>query len=412
MTDVSRLSLFTAFGVELEYMVVDRDTLDVRPVVDEVLAAMAGEITSDFQAGSVTWSNELARHVIELKTSHPVADLQRVPKAFEKAIRDIDAILAPRGLRLLPGAMHPWMNPANEMQLWPHEYHEIYETYDTIFNCRRHGWANVQSVHLNLPFADDAEFARLHAAIRLVLPLLPALAASSPVCEGQLTGWLDTRLKMYSEHCNRVPSLTGDLIPEPIFDEATYRSEIFQRLYQDIAPLDPDGILQGEFLNARGAIGRFDRGSIEIRVLDVQEYPAADVAICAAVSGLVRALVSERWSSLAEQQQMPTGFLADQLMQTARHAERTVIDDSAWLAHFGITRRHTAGEVWAHLLKILHREDPAIDALYGPLQVITTEGTLATRITKALGDGFSQSDLLCVYGELADALRQGQIFLP
>ena len=36
---------------------------------------------------------------------------------------------------------------------------------------------------LNLPFSSDEEFGRLHAAIRLLLPLLPALAASSPLVE-------------------------------------------------------------------------------------------------------------------------------------------------------------------------------------------------------------------------------------
>ena len=31
-----------------------------------------------------------------------------------------------------------------------------------------------------VPFADDAEFGRLHAAIRLALPIAPGIAASSP----------------------------------------------------------------------------------------------------------------------------------------------------------------------------------------------------------------------------------------
>ena len=52
-------------------------------------------------------------------------------------------------------------------------------------------------------------------------------------------------------------------------------------MYDDIAPLDPDAVLQHEWLNARGAIARFDRNTIELRVLDVQECPRADLAICA-----------------------------------------------------------------------------------------------------------------------------------
>ena len=79
---------------------------------------------------------------------------------------------------LLPGGAHPWMDPGREMVLWPHDAHEIYDLYNTIFDCRGHGWANLQSAHLNLPFAGDAEFASLHAAIRILLPLMPALTAS------------------------------------------------------------------------------------------------------------------------------------------------------------------------------------------------------------------------------------------
>ncbi len=64
-----------------------------------------------------------------------------------------------------------------------------------------------------------------------------------------------------------------------VFTEENYRRQIFQRMYDDIAPLDPDGVLQDEFLNSRGAIARFDRGSIEIRVINIQECPAADLAV-------------------------------------------------------------------------------------------------------------------------------------
>jgi len=38
-------------------------------------------------------------------------------------------------------------------------------------------------------------------------------------------------------------------------------------------------VLQNEWLNSRGAIARFERDTIEIRVLDSQETPAAELAI-------------------------------------------------------------------------------------------------------------------------------------
>ncbi len=274
------LHLFEGFGVELEYMIVDRESLDIRPIADAVLRDDAGQVVSDVEFDRIAWSNELALHVIELKTNGPAPDFSNLSDQFHEHVQRIEARLESEHARLMPTGMHPWMHPHNEFQLWPYEYSSIYGTYDRIFDCHGHGWANLQSVHLNLPFADDAEFGRLHAAIRLLLPILPALAASSPIIERKKTDWLDTRLEVYRTNAKRIPSIIGRVIPEPVYTHADYDEKIFQPMYQDIAPKDPEGLLQHEFLNSRGAIARFERNAIEIRVLDVQECPQADVAIC------------------------------------------------------------------------------------------------------------------------------------
>ena len=66
-------------------------------------------------------------------------------------------------------------------------------------------------------------------------------------------------------------------------------------MFADIAPYDPAGVLQHEFLNSRGAIARFDRSAIEIRVLDVQECPQADTAIAALMAAVLEKPCRERW---------------------------------------------------------------------------------------------------------------------
>ena len=48
MTQPSRLHIFQAYGVELEYMIVDRNTLDIRPIADELLKEALGHLGSDF----------------------------------------------------------------------------------------------------------------------------------------------------------------------------------------------------------------------------------------------------------------------------------------------------------------------------------------------------------------------------
>jgi methanogenic corrinoid protein MtbC1 len=54
--------------------------------------------------------------------------------------------------------------------------------------------------------------------------------------------------------------MAGLVIPEPVYTRADYDSGILERLYEQMAHLDPEGLLRHEFANARGAIARFERG--------------------------------------------------------------------------------------------------------------------------------------------------------
>lgn len=408
------LHLFEGFGVELEYMIVNRDTLSVQPVADELLRAVAGEYTSDVEFGEIGWSNELALHVIEFKTNGPAPALAKLPALFHENTQRANGLLRDMDARLMPGAMHPWMDPFTETKLWPHDYNPVYEAFNRIFDCRGHGWSNLQSVHLNLPFYDDAEFARLHAAIRLVLPILPALAASSPVLDGRATGIMDNRLEVYRTNAVKIPSVTGRVIPEPIFSRKEYEQHLLQRLYDDIAPYDPEGILQDEWLNARGAIARFDRNTIEIRVLDIQECPLADLAIAAAAIGVVEALTGEFSANLILQQSWETDPLYTLLLETTKDAESTVISNAKYLRlmRYPEGNRCRASELWQHLVETVLPASTVYDEMWEvPLHTILTRGTLARRLTRALGEAPSRDRLYEVYGQLCICLADGTMFL-
>ncbi len=239
MSGHKNLGLFQGFGVELEYMIVARDTLAVLPVTDLILQEAAGELADEVERGMLAWSNELVLHVIELKTNGPVTTLPGLAREFTRQSREINRLLEPYNGMLMPGAMHPWMNPDLETRLWPHGNRSIYAAYDRIFSCRGHGWSNLQSAHLNLPFSGDEEFGRLHAAIRLVLPLLPALAAASPVVNGRLTGLLDNRIEMYRVNQARIPSITGQVIPEAVFTPDAYRKTVLRDALPRYRPARP-----------------------------------------------------------------------------------------------------------------------------------------------------------------------------
>lgn len=396
-----------AFGVELEYMIVDHETLDVRPVADRLFRAAAGHDTSSFEPdgpdGVLSWSNELALHIVEIKSTRPVRTLDGLDAMFQSQVAEINALLGPMGCRLMPTGMHPWMDPDREMRLWPHENTEIYQAYDRIFGCKGHGWANLQSTHINLPFGNDEEFGRLHAAIRLVLPLIPALAASSPAIEGRMSELADHRLEVYRNNSKRVPLMAGMVIPEPVFTKREYDREIMGRLYAQLEPLDPAGVLRHEFANARGCIARFDRGAIEIRVIDIQECPSADIAVVRLVSAAVRALAEERWSSSASQREAGTEPLHAALIETIRAAEGATIRDACLLSAFGADTPVRAGDLWCRLAEELCPGDPAVSEL-------VRAGTLSTRIRRAAGQSPDRRRLHAVYAELTDCLARGETF--
>lgn len=406
------LQAFSGYGIELEYMIVDRDTLAVLPLADELLRSVAGALVAEVGRGRFAWSNELVLHLVEIKNARPAPDLAPLIAGFQAQVWDIDARLADFGARLMPTATHPWMDPSAETRLWPHDNADIYRAYHRIFNCRRHGWANLQSMHLNLPFAGDAEFERLHAAVRLLLPVLPALAASSPIVDGNAGGIMDFRLEAYRFHPLRVPSLIGRVIPENASSRAEYEACVLAPMYRDIAPHDTAGVLRHEWLNARGAIPRFDRSAIEIRVIDVQECPQADLAVAAATAAAAGALYAGQWSALAQQQAAGTQALAEIMQACIRDADRAVIDDAGYLRLLGFRAgRCEARELWHHLVE--SAAGPAADQLAAcraPLDVILERGALARRILRALGESFDRPRLQAVYRELCDCLEQGRLF--
>lgn len=410
MSSAPALRAFAGYGIELEYMIVDRQTLSVIPIADRLLGAAAGESASEVDRGRFGWSNEIVLHLVEVKNARPDPALEPLAAGFQAEVSSINRLLQPLGAQLMPSAMHPWMDPAAETRLWPHQNASIYQAYDRIFDCRKHGQANLQSMHLNLPFADDGEFARLHAAARLLLPILPALAASSPIADGAPSGLLDTRMEGYRTAVSCVPSVIGQVIPDTVSSRAEYQARVLAPMYRDIAPLDPQGVLQHEWLNARGAIPRFDRNAIEIRVIDVQECPQADLAIAAAATAVIRALYDGRWLPLAAQQAMATDRLANILLACIRDAEQAVIDDAGYLRLLGFPERHCrAGELWRHLIETTSLENCVN---WGePLRVMLDHGPLARRILRALGPACGQARLHEVYQKLCDCLETGRMFV-
>lgn len=456
--------LWERFGVEMEFMIVDKDSLQVLPRADVPLGKdKDSNQLSEVEFDDIGLSNELVSHVLEFKCAHPKSTFDGLGKRFFHEIRRANKKLEKINAMLLPSAAHPFMDPA-EMQLWPYEDAEIYETYDRIFNCKGHGWANLQSTHLNLSFDGDSEFAELHAAIRLLLPLLPAIAASSPYLDGKYSGFKDARIEVYRHNQDKVPEITGEVIPEQAYSYDEYNRQIFDKVKKAIAPHDPEHLLNHYFLNSRGAIARFDRGAIEIRLVDIQECPNADIAIAemeiatlkAIANGkfLTAAQAAKSWNAESAQssyaargacgaktvpkqipatmkeyrkflQNFDTTKLAEILARTAKDAEDATIDWPEFLAVFGMdfaertggadktngadrTGGVKAGDIWKLIYSVVKND--LTEVSQSVMEKMLVRGTLATALYKSLGDSPAHESFVTEYKKLADCLAHNRLY--
>ncbi len=404
------IPIFGAVGIELEYMIVDRDSLMVRPICDDLMKQVLGCVAGDYENGAIGWSNELVNHVVELKTNGPAPSFKGLDTLFHQNINQINDLLEKFNAMLLPTGAHPLMNPYTETKLWPHDNHEIYSLYNRIFDCRGHGWANLQSMHINLPFDGDGEFAQLHAAIRLLMPLIPALTASTPILDGRLTGFADTRLETYRHNQDKIPSIAGQVVPEAVFSKEDYYEKVFNPIIRDIKPYDAEGILDHHFLNSRGAIARFDRNAIEIRIIDLQEAPMVDLALAEFFFVVLRKMAQENWVSLDQQKTASTGALADLFLAVVREGDQCEIKDGDYLRFWDINQQGLP--VLSLWQMIFEQCEPELsERCKTVVRFILEHGNLSSRIVRALDGNLQPDNIRSVYHQLGRCLEENRMFV-
>lgn len=401
---------FEVCGLELEYPVVDRD-LNVVSRVADAFQEYAGRPSSDVDLGLVGFSNEIFDHVLEVKTAVPVRSLVQAEEALVEGIRRFSTLLARRfEARLLPTGMHPWFLPA-KAKLWNRSNARIYATYERLFDVHTHGWANVQACHVNLPFGQEHETVAMLNASAMLMPYLPAIAASSPLAEGDLQPAVDNRMAHIVTHQARLPESCGDLIPEPCTSLAQYRRDILGGIYRALDRLPDAGPIRQEFANARAAVLKFSRRSLEIRCLDMQECVKMDAAIAAFTRAALRALTQRTLAGkLARPQQ--SVLVAD--FNAVIHAG-TRAQVSA--PHLGLDAprdrqgRHAVRAVLTRLLEWARDACRADEQPYMDLvQQIIASGSLSERIRSALEPSVDNDEAFTeaarrIYAELSECLE-------
>ena len=404
---------FEVAGMELEYPTVDRD-LNVVSLVEPAFRVLAGRATSDVELGALGFSNEIADHVFEVKTTGPVRSLREAEEILYEGVQRFSAVLRNEfDARLMPTGMHPWFDP-RKGRLWARSGGRIYRTYARLFDVGTHGWMNVQASHLNLPFGDERETVAMHTAAALLVPYLPALAASTPMHDGDLRPSADARLAWILEHQARIPESCGEIVPEYVESFADYRRSILAPMYAALDRLPDDAsAIRHEFLNARGAVFKFSRRAMEVRVLDTQECVKMDAAIAAFVRAALKHLAKR---VLAGKVELPPHAV---LVEDFRAAVRDGAAARVAAPHVAVDRDEDGrAEARAVLRRLLDDARPAArgdEAEYLELVGRVIEaGSLSERIRAALRPYERASDeefteaARRVYIELMDCLQANE----
>ncbi len=258
------------------------------------------------QTRRIKRSKELQLHVIEVKANEPFKSPTIFEETMQNAVTSLQEFLQRKyRASLLGTGMHPLLR-LEETGIWPHRHKKIYDELAKIFNLNQHGWLNIQSFHLNLPYSSEKDAVALHNQLTVLCAYLPAISASSPIYEGKIGANVDNRLVFYKENQREVPSITGDLVPEYSSSFEQYKQEIIGGYSREMAKAGAAStILFKEWVNSRGVIFRFDRAALETRVMDEQECIKSDVALSCFVRAALRGMMK------SENELLPHQLLVD-----------------------------------------------------------------------------------------------------
>jgi len=266
--------------------------LQVLPISDKVIKMFWGKIVNFIELPAFTFGKELQLHVMEIKANVPFQSPVQFEETMQRAVSTLSGMLSKNHNALLLGTgMHPLMN-LNETAVWPHYHKKIYQEYGKFFNLKQHGWLNIQSFHLNLPFENESDAVKMHNQLANICTYLPAIAASSPFFEGKEGENTDNRLFFYKLNQREVPSITAEVIPEYVSSIKQYKNDVIEQYTKDLANAGASKtLLYREWINSRGVIFRFDRSALEVRVMDEQECIKSDVALSCFVRSVLRGLL-------------------------------------------------------------------------------------------------------------------------
>jgi carboxylate-amine ligase len=275
-------------GVEEELMICDAETLDLAQGIEQILAALPGELPGKVKP-------ELMQSVLEIATEPcaDVAEAQGQLTTMRQVVRDVAGGL---GMAIGAAGTHPSALYEDQLIVDRPRYRELAEEL---------GWIAQRELifgtHIHVGI-DDAEKAIYVAdGMRGYLPLLLGMSSNSPLWRGRQTGMMSSRTPVFRSFPRvGVPPYYGN------WQIYSHRVEQMMRggaipdytyLWWDVRPHP-------------------NFGTVELRVFDQQTRLEHTVGFAALAQSLVHAL-AERYEDGVPSREHPSELIDDNKVRAA-----------------------------------------------------------------------------------------------
>jgi carboxylate-amine ligase len=280
-------------GLEEEFAVLDRDSLELVPRFEELRDAAAGDpVLAESIAG------ELISSEIEIRSGRCL-DLASAFAAQRDRRRRLFALAGNRGVALGSTGTHPWSDYREQKIIDTEHYHRVEDGLKYV------AWRNNTfslHVHVGVRGADRAVL--VCDRLRPVLPLLLAISANSPFLDGRDSGLHSARSQIFTKSFPRcgVPDAFGSWESFATYIDFLVRTRSIVEYTQVWWSVRP----------------HFSFGTVEVRICDAQMTAAESEGL----AGLIVACVAQAARDVDERvpfTDLPRRLIEENFWRAIRH---------------------------------------------------------------------------------------------
>jgi carboxylate-amine ligase len=311
-------------GVELEFQLVDRSTLDLVPRVNSILEALVPE-------GSDRIAPEFLQSIVELQTG--VCDtVHDVAADLSRFIHLVEDVAVTEDCYLYSTSLHPFADPFAQVLSKGERYQRIMDELQLV---GRQFITQGMHVHVGMPDGDTA--IKVCDIMQPYLPILLALSSSSPFFRGQDTGFQSYRTKLFE--VLPLAGIVGYLGDWQGFTEEVTNLHAHQAIER----------LKDLWWDVRPSPGF---GTVEVRICDLPCQFYSILGLTAAIQALAAYLAETNLSS----QPVSLQLLKYNKWQASRHGlDGRFVDIYGLLGDSDLTLRQAADKLFQLLRPVTDR---------------------------------------------------------